>query len=837
MSEPTYLNFDIEILRRGDGYRAQVVASPVDRGCCAEFKLAPDELRPGGWTGLDDVKEYGARLFQYLFAGEVYTHLRLSQDEADRTGADGLRIRLILTDVPELADVPWEFLYDRRRDQFLSLSTRTPIVRYLDLSERVKPLAVAPPLRVLVMLSNPKDRAQLDVDEEWSRLSHALADLQAMGRVELDLLEEPTLPALQDRLREKEYHVFHYVGHGDFDGNAQDGLLILENEEGMSQPVRGEVLGALLHNEPTLQLALLNACEAGKGSQMDPFAGVAQSLVRRQIPAVIAMQTVITDTAAKIFAHEFYRALADGYPVDKALTEARVAIFLQDNQYEWAIPVLFMRAADGRLEADAPVVVQPAGTVIGAAPRARVRRTVEIGPVALPLVPLVAVPVLVVALLSILGLLFVGPAQMDGRFNVAVAQVGVLADGGRMGSSTESELLTGWIVDELEAANAATAEAQISLWHDGLPLTEKRTRLGMVGGVTAGDRAAAAAELAHAVRADVVIYGHVTGEDPQQFVLEFYVAPGLRVESAAVLGRYRLGDPISIPAGLTGDPVVRESVARRVRERVELAVWMMLALREDLLGSPAQVLALLRQADRELTALREQGDGKEHLYYLKGRAALFLDFYDEAQEALDRALRSDPGYARAQIALGSVYLDRAQTGQTPEERLADPGDLERAIAAYRDGLRLAREANEPLTEVVAHLALAGAYRVQAETYKSVAPPDNGQAAQLFEQAIDELQLVIEPLGREEQYRLLAQAYATLGATYVQHGQLLETERDVPGARARYQAAGEAYAGCIAQADRAPADELLRSEVVDHEEYGCRRWAALAGEYAQKLDGD
>ena len=48
MNEPTYLNFDIEIERRDDGYRAQVVASPLDRGCCAEFKLEPDELRPGG---------------------------------------------------------------------------------------------------------------------------------------------------------------------------------------------------------------------------------------------------------------------------------------------------------------------------------------------------------------------------------------------------------------------------------------------------------------------------------------------------------------------------------------------------------------------------------------------------------------------------------------------------------------------------------------------------------------------------------------------------------------------------------------------------------------------
>jgi CHAT domain-containing protein len=198
------------------------------------------------------------------------------------------------------------------------------------------------------MISSPKDQPALDVDQEWTQLSQALAELQAAGRVELELLKDATLPTLQTQLRQREYHVFHYVGHGAFDDRLQDGLLILENEEGLSQPVRGEVLGALLHNGTTLKLALLNACEGAKGSRSDPFAGTAQSLVRKQIPAVIAMQTAISDEAAKTFAAEFYRALADDYPVDKALTEARMAIYLQGNEREWAIPVLFMRTSDAR---------------------------------------------------------------------------------------------------------------------------------------------------------------------------------------------------------------------------------------------------------------------------------------------------------------------------------------------------------------------------------------------------------------------------------------------------------------------------------------------------------
>jgi hypothetical protein len=61
------------------------------------------------------------------------------------------------------------------------------------------------------------------------------------------------------------------------------------------------------------------------------------------------MQAPISDGAARTFAYEFYRALADGYPVDAALTEARKAIYRQGNELEWGIPVLFMRSVDGML--------------------------------------------------------------------------------------------------------------------------------------------------------------------------------------------------------------------------------------------------------------------------------------------------------------------------------------------------------------------------------------------------------------------------------------------------------------------------------------------------------
>ena len=136
----------------------------------------------------------------------------------------------------------------------------------------------------------------------------------------------------------------------------------MEGDDPRGRLVSGSQLGTMLADHTTLRLAVLNACEGARTSVEDPFAGVAASLVQREIPAVIAMQFEITDRAAIVFAHEFYAALADGYPVDSAVAEARKAIFADANDIEWGTPVLFMRVPDGRIFDVAPraSVAEPA---------------------------------------------------------------------------------------------------------------------------------------------------------------------------------------------------------------------------------------------------------------------------------------------------------------------------------------------------------------------------------------------------------------------------------------------------------------------------------------------
>ena len=373
-----YTDFDLLLERAPKGFRAQVLSSSAGQAT-ADFQLPFSDvelenclLKLGRTTRLvrriesremTTAKSFGAALFNAVFAGDVRACLRSAMDEAKRENT-GVRLRIRLAD-PALADLPWEFLYNPAVNRFLALSVQSPLVRYMELPEVIQPIAVTPPIRVLVMISSPADYPTLDVEAEWKRLNESLKDLIAAGTIAVERLEEATLGCLQKKLRRSQFHIFHFIGHGEFDQTLQEGVLLLERENKRGHRVGSQYLGMLLHDHESLRVAILNACEGARSSRQDPFAGSAQSLVQQGIPAVIAMQFEIADDVASTFAHEYYGALADRYPIDAAVTEARKAIFASGREIEWATPVLYLRAPDGRIFDVAPA---PAATPTTAPP-------------------------------------------------------------------------------------------------------------------------------------------------------------------------------------------------------------------------------------------------------------------------------------------------------------------------------------------------------------------------------------------------------------------------------------------------------------------------------------
>ena len=388
MTVRQYENFDLLVEAAAEGrYRARVVASPIGDTPVVPFALPFEgavlenlllRLDPGrsgtrraADSRSDAGRQLGGGLFEAVFAEDVALAWSRSRDAAQEEGK-GLRLRLRLDDAPGIAGLPWELLYDKRTNTFISQSERTPVVRYLDVAQRLRPLRVEGPLRILVIVASPTDLPELDVDAEWRGVKEALAERVAEGRVVVDLLPTPTVSELGHWLRHQDVHILHFVGHGDVDRTIDEGVLYFCDAYGRGAPVTASVLGAYVNDHDPLRLLVLNACRSASPEALEPLGGMAQRLVRQNASAVVAMQFPITDKAAATFTREFYGAVADGFPVDQAATYARKAL-LAGFGSEWATPVVFMRAADGRVfesveaPAGAAPVPRPAPTE-GAAP-------------------------------------------------------------------------------------------------------------------------------------------------------------------------------------------------------------------------------------------------------------------------------------------------------------------------------------------------------------------------------------------------------------------------------------------------------------------------------------
>jgi len=201
-----------------------------------ELTAATDALVYGR---LDDERsrQLGSRLFEWLLTGDVATIYRSVQATSQR-----VRYRLIL-EPPELAEIPWELLYDPVRQVFLALDG--PLVRGLTILEPSKPLQANLPLRVLLVDAVPVGSEQLAVDQERDAIREAFGDLAE--KAEVRSLPHASLPEIENALREAEasghpFHVLHFMGHGRQDPETGRGQILLEDRNRdrscLSLPIR-----------------------------------------------------------------------------------------------------------------------------------------------------------------------------------------------------------------------------------------------------------------------------------------------------------------------------------------------------------------------------------------------------------------------------------------------------------------------------------------------------------------------------------------------------------------------------------------------------------------------
>lgn len=270
-----YSDFSLQVeALRGYRYRVQVVGSLAgDARVEVSLRWTPEELealwrelenavRGAGESASHTIRRFGARLFREVFVGEVKGAFDSALKQAAASGRR-LRLRLRLKRAPQLAGLPWEYLYDEARGQFLSLMPEISIVRQPEVPRDDLPLGAEPPIRVLVWIANPEGSCPLDSRREWESMVQALSSLVAEGTVSLERIENGTIDALRAALRLGPVHVLHFVGHGAIEAGSNSGYLLLETADGKGDPVRGEKLGTLLTQQPELRLVVLNACQGG----------------------------------------------------------------------------------------------------------------------------------------------------------------------------------------------------------------------------------------------------------------------------------------------------------------------------------------------------------------------------------------------------------------------------------------------------------------------------------------------------------------------------------------------------------------------------------------------
>lgn len=367
-----YHDFELSIgAHDGAGFPVLLTQAPVGSGAKGRFDLnLRDEvmgrrldalelavLRSGstrrgvslGRNLAQDPQAFGTELHDLLFSSEeLRSALDRSRDQADREER-GLRIRLRI-EAPELAVLPWEFLYDGRSGTHLALSRWTPVVRHLTSARQLGALRVAPPLKVLGMVAAATNLGGLNAEEEIARVEKATEPLQQAGLLTIRWMKKSGWADLQEALRRDDYHVFHFVGHGSFDSVTGTGTLMFTRADGQATTMSAADVARLLVEERSLRLVVLNACLGAKGDPGNLHSSTASILVRGGIPAVVAMQYEISNPAAEEFSATLYREVVAGNPIDAAVSAARTAVSLAArDSLEWVTPVLHMSTPDGRL--------------------------------------------------------------------------------------------------------------------------------------------------------------------------------------------------------------------------------------------------------------------------------------------------------------------------------------------------------------------------------------------------------------------------------------------------------------------------------------------------------
>ena len=328
-------------------FRSRIEQSPLgaSRGPGCDFNLDAGDwetirqftlkMQDGNSLKRGDVEEFGKKFFKLIFTGEVWAKYNQCLGRL----SDGMKLRLAIAVLSEhLVKIPWEYLHDG--NGFL-LKSQHMIVRIIDeLAERKAPFS--PIRRLLVSIANP----QSEIFSSFDAQTHEKTITEKLDKTTIDyeILNPCTRSKLEDAIRGGNYDAFYFAGHGDFTAD-KEGHLILEDDNKNIDPLDATDLAEWLSNPDNndsinrVRFAYLNSCSTAKNLSANPFAGVAQRLMRDgNVDAVVAMQTKVDQTSAFDMAADFFDEMHRGKSPEKALALARNS---GGDNHSWGVPVIY----------------------------------------------------------------------------------------------------------------------------------------------------------------------------------------------------------------------------------------------------------------------------------------------------------------------------------------------------------------------------------------------------------------------------------------------------------------------------------------------------------------
>ncbi len=321
----------------------------------------------------------GRRLYQIL-GQKIQQGIEMGVRDAKRDRTF-LHIRLRFpSDAPKyisLTDYPWELLHN---DYGFLAHQGVTFSRYIAYQSPPPNLPSVARLNILLISSGIGDK-NMGLSSlpplERKAIASGLQKAEAEGKVKLDFLNPPTLDGLR-QITGQLPHVIHFDGHGFFGkrcnemgcrkaykqkqtqcecgatlGEAQ-GYLVFQKSARKADYVSareiGELLGNLQRGEQGnsgegIALVVLSSCRSGMSRLSESvFNGVAQNLIGKGIPAVVAMTYSVSVSAASAFSEYFYRSLGEKESLAVALRRGQSAMGIEGNQ--WYRPVLYLRWED-----------------------------------------------------------------------------------------------------------------------------------------------------------------------------------------------------------------------------------------------------------------------------------------------------------------------------------------------------------------------------------------------------------------------------------------------------------------------------------------------------------